>query len=167
VERHGAPVGRASWIVPMAVGVSILLSSPGSVLAASPEDTRQVAEPAAATLCVADAETLCLQRNRFKVQGTYLLENNQGSGAISFAKRTEVSGTFTFNEPSDVQAVVKVLNTCGGFNDRFWVFIGALTNQQVNLKVTDMKTGAVKTYFNPLRNPFQPIQDLDAFATCP
>jgi hypothetical protein len=36
--------------------------------------------PLASGLCVADSVTLCLQGNRFKVQGGYLLENGQGLG---------------------------------------------------------------------------------------
>jgi hypothetical protein len=37
----------------------------------------------------------------------------------------------------------------------------------VNLTLTDTKTGTVKTYTNPLGVAFQPIQDTNAFATCP
>jgi hypothetical protein len=65
-----------------------------------------------------------------------------------------------------VEVVVKVLDACT-FNQKFWVFAGGLTDVQVTLKVTDTKTGAVKTYDNPRGAAFQPILDTSAFATCP
>jgi hypothetical protein len=34
-------------------------------------------------------------------------------------------------------------------NGRFWVFFGALTDREYTLKVTDTRTGRVKTYRNP------------------
>ena len=62
--------------------------------------------------------------------------------------------------------VIKVLNGCG-LNLRYWTFAGGLTDVNVVMTVTDTQTGAVKTYTNPQGAPFQPIQDTDAFATCP
>jgi hypothetical protein len=44
---------------------------------------------------------------------------------------------------------------------------GGLTDVNVILTVTDTQTGVIKTYTNPQGTPFQPIQDTDAFATCP
>jgi len=168
-EAGAARTGRALCVL------AGLLLHAGSLLATPPDAPAKAerSDPPSvsgvlenATECVADGLTLCLQGNRFRVQGTYLLQNNGGSGSLPMTKRTDASGTFTFSDFSDVQAVVKVLNACD-FNNRFWVFIGPLTNQQVTVNITDMKTGAVKVYFNPLGTPFQPIQDIDAFATCP
>ena len=70
------------------------------------------------------------------------------------------------SKPQNVEVVVKVLNGCGS-NSRYWTFAGGLTDVNVILTVTDMQTGAVKTYTNPQGTPFQPIQDTDAFAACP
>ena len=62
----------------------------------------------------------------------------------------------------------KVLNACSFSGaPRFWVFAAGLTNVEVKLKVTDTETGQVREYKNPLNRPFQPIQDTDAFASCP
>jgi len=76
------------------------------------------------------------------------------------------TGYFWFFNASNVEMVVKVLDTCS-FTDRFWVFAGGLTNVRVDITVTDTETGVVRTYRNPLNTPFQPIQDTNAFATCP
>jgi hypothetical protein len=59
-----------------------------------------------------------------------------------------------------------VLDACVGF-DRYWVFASGLTNVEVLIKVTDTETHHVRQYFNPQGKPFAPIQDTNAFATCP
>lgn len=76
------------------------------------------------------------------------------------------TGYFWFFEDGNVELIVKVIDGCG-FNQRFWVFAGGLTNVEVELRVEDTQTGQVNVYDNTLGNPFQPIQDTDAFATCP
>jgi len=109
---------------------------------------------------------VCLGGERFVVKGTYRLEGG-GSGALRFTKLTPDSAYFVFDNPSDAQALVKVLSVCFPPFNAHWVFVGALTDQEVNLTVTDTKTGAVKSYSNPLKTPFAPIQDTEAFKTCP
>ena len=47
-------------------------------------------------------------------------------------------------------------------NGRFWVFSGALTDVEYTLRITDTKTGAVQSYFNP-RNAVE-LSDANAFA---
>jgi hypothetical protein len=125
-----------------------------------------VACPTTSSACIDGANTLCLQGDRFKIEGTFLLQDNQGSGPLNFSKLTDASGYFTFTDPNDVQAVIKVLNQCG-FTSTFWVFTGALTDQEVHITVTDTKSGDVKHYDNALHNRFLPIYDGAAFSTCP
>ena len=79
---------------------------------------------------------------------------------------TSDTGLFTFFDPDNVEVVVKVLNGCS-INNRYWVFAAGLTDVRATLRVRDTNTGQVKTYQNPQGVPFQPIQDSDAFATCP
>ena len=115
--------------------------------------------------CIADATTLCLSEGRFEVQLDWRAP--QGTSGQGMAKSlTDDTGYFWFFEEDNVEVVVKVLDSCS-FADRFWVFAGGLTNVEVDLVVTDVETGASNRYRNPLRTPFQPIQDTDAFATCP
>jgi hypothetical protein len=63
--------------------------------------------------------------------------------------------------------LVKVLNACSPPFNRYWVFYAATTNVQFTLTVTDTQSNKVKVYFNPLNQAAAPLQDTDAFATCP
>lgn len=79
---------------------------------------------------------------------------------------TRDTGYFYYFNENNVELVVKVIDACT-FNERFWVFAGGLTNAEVELRVEDTETGQVNVYSNALGNPFQPIQDNNAFTTCP
>ena len=48
------------------------------------------------------------------------------------------------------------------FNNKFWVFYGALSNVQYTITVTDSTNGAVKTYVNPNGN-LASVADVVAF----
>jgi hypothetical protein len=93
-------------------------------------------------------------------------QTSTGSGLGTAIPGTSDTGQFWFFSSQNVEMVVKVLNGCG-FNQRYWVFAGGLTNVAVTMNVTDMANGTVKTYTNPANTAFQPIQDTSAFATCP
>jgi hypothetical protein len=115
--------------------------------------------------CVENATTLCLNNGRFQVRSTFRTPDGQ-TGNGQAVKLTSDTGYFWFFSASNVEVVTKVLNGCG-FNQRYWVFAGGLTNVRTVITVTDTETGAIKTYINPQNTPFQPIQDTSAFATCP
>ena len=88
-------------------------------------------------------------------------------GMVDTQQLSDDSGFFFFFDMEDDQEVVlKVLNGCS-FNDRFWIFADGLTNVEFDLTVTDTQSGEVRSYGNPLGTPFEPIQDTQAFATCP
>lgn len=107
---------------------------------------------------------LCLSGGRFVVTATW--ETPQGQSGVGNAiPLTADTGFFWFFNPENVEVVVKVLNACS--RGRYWVFAGGLTNVEVELRVEDTLTGEVRTYTNPQRTAFQPIQDTGAFATCP
>jgi uncharacterized protein YfaP (DUF2135 family) len=114
--------------------------------------------------CTSTATTICLGDNRFAVSATWRTTNGQ-TGSAQATRLTSDTGYFSFFNASNVEAVVKVLNSCS-FNSRFWVFAAGLTDVNVVLTVRDTVTGTVKTYTNPLGTAFQPIQDTSAFATC-
>ena len=112
-----------------------------------------------------DPQSLCLSNDRFQVEVDW--RTDQGtSGQGQAIELTPDTGYFWFFQEENVEIVVKVLDACS-FADRFWVFAGGLTNVEVNITVTDTQTGTIQTYGNPLNTPFQPIQDTNAFATCP
>jgi hypothetical protein len=110
-------------------------------------------------------QVLCLNNNRFKVQSSFLT-GSAGLGTAGTVELTGDTGYVFFFSPSNVEAVVKVLNACS-VNNRYWVFAGGLTDVRTVITVTDTQRNAVKTYINPQGTAFQPIQDTSAFATCP
>lgn len=123
---------------------------------------RPVVQP---SVCEPNATTLCLAGGRFAVTADWRTKaGDQGPGQA--VPDTDSAGRFWFFTEDNVEVTVKVLDTCS-FSDRFWVFSSGLTNVEVVLTVTDTATGEQQAYFNPLGRPFEPVLDVDAFATCP
>ena len=119
-----------------------------------------------ANACQQDATTLCLAGGRFRVTADWQRRNGE-SGQGRAVRLTGDTGYFWFFNDANVEMVIKVLDACTAANPRFWVFAGGLTNVEVDIRVEDTDTGEVRTYSNPQGIAFQPIQDTDAFATCP
>jgi len=108
---------------------------------------------------------LCLQSNdRFAVIVEWQTTTSSGVGTAT--RLTADSGYFWFFRGTNIELIVKVLDACS-LNNRFWVFAGGLTNVEVEITVLDRQTGVLKPYANPPNTAFQPIQDTNAFATCP
>lgn len=114
--------------------------------------------------CIPSDTVLCLNADRYKVEAEW--RTNTDSGVAHGIELAADSGYFWFFSPTNVEVVVKVLDGCG-VNNRYWVFAAGLTNVEVTLRVTDMKSGTTRPYVNPLLTAFKPIQDTNAFATCP
>ncbi len=115
--------------------------------------------------CVADADTLCFNGGRFRVELDWRFANGQ-SGPGQAVPLTDNSGAFYFLNPNNLEMLIKVLSGCP-VNDRYWVFYAATTNVELTVTVTDTQNGSTKTYFNPLGTPAPPVQDTTAFDTCP
>jgi hypothetical protein len=115
--------------------------------------------------CVNGGGSLCLVGDRFQVQSVFLTSAALEGGADT-VRLTDETGYLYFFSPSNVEAVIKVLNACP-VNNRYWVFAGGLTNVRTLITVTDTLRNSTKIYVNPQGTPFQPIQDTSAFATCP
>jgi photosystem II stability/assembly factor-like uncharacterized protein len=115
--------------------------------------------------CLADPTTLCLNGGRFQVTTTWRTRDGGSGGGRAVALSGD-TGYFWFFDPGNVEVLVKVLNGCA-VNSRYWSFAAGLTDVEVLVTVTDTQTGGIKTYSNPQGTPFQPIQDTNAFATCP
>jgi len=127
--------------------------------------TQQQPPPEPPGPCVQDPTTMCLSDGRFRVR-TNWRRTDGATGQGMAVRLTADTGYFWFFDQANVEMVVKVLNTCS-FSNRFWVFAGGLTNVEVTMTVTDTRTGIPKVYMNPQGTPFRPIQDTEAFATCP
>jgi polysaccharide biosynthesis protein PslG len=120
-----------------------------------------VESPAAATTCVADAQTLCLLGGRFRVSVEWQTRDG-ATGRGAAVPQSGVSGTFWFFGPENIELVVKVLDG-RVLNNRYWFFYGALSDVQYTITVLDTVTGVRKRYRNPAGN-LCGKGDTDAFA---
>jgi hypothetical protein len=100
---------------------------------------------AAAGTCRSGPGTLCLLDRRFAVEVDWRNPGNNTSGVGGAGTISNLTGTFTFGDRSNVELMVKMLN----LGDRTAIFWGALSDLEYTLKVTDTTTGVVKTYQNP------------------
>lgn len=139
------------------------------ILACPPVGAQTTTDP-----CLPTPTSLCLNNDRFRVEVEWRDEAGNGStigdfDGGGFGRNTPISDVWTgmwFFDPDNLDLLIHVFQGCS-FNDRYWVFAGALTNVEVTLTVTDLTTGEDTEYFNPLGQPFAPITDTSAFATCP
>src|SRR5262249_54317837 len=127
-------------------------SAPTRIVAGPPGDnsvwyTESGAPRVGRVTGLGSSTTLLLQNGRFKVQVNWAVppQGTSGSGtAIPVASDT---GVFWFFSPNNLELMIKVLDG-NAINGHWWVFYGALTNVEFDLTVTDLTTGATKTYHN-------------------
>jgi V8-like Glu-specific endopeptidase len=108
---------------------------------------------------------LLLNGGRFRITVEWTTQQ-ENAGAGVPVHLTPDTGIFWFFNQANVELIVKVLDGCNA-NGHFWVFAAGLTNVEARLIVEDQQTGTIRSYSNPLAVPFAPIQDTNAFATCP
>lgn len=151
--RCAARVPVTFYGVTLVLGDEVVLEVAPSPVATAAEsftadDTvRFVFEGPGEPSCVASARTLCLQDGRFAAEVRFTdFDGDQGPG---WAVATGASsGYFWFFRPDDMELGVKVLDGRRR-NGAWWVFYGALSNVAYTLRVTDGRTGEVRTYENP------------------
>ncbi len=115
-----------------------------------------------AAACVPDDDRLCLDNGRFALRGTWT--DFQGrQGVFHAVPSTDGSGLFWFFDENNIEVIVKVIDGCS-LNDHRWLFMAATTNVAYRLEVTDLRTGAVKAYTNPLGTRSPATTDVTAFA---
>jgi hypothetical protein len=106
---------------------------------------RLYAEKDAGTVpCRASDRVLCLDSKRFRVELSWFNEFDGSTGIGRSVPASDVSGYFSFGDPSNIELLVKILD----FGTTFKVFYGELTNLKFTLTVTDTRTGNFKTYGN-------------------
>jgi len=123
-----------------------------------------VASPlrAQAPSCRGDEETLCLLGGRFQVRATW--KNQYGDGAEGTGKAvplTDKTGVFWFFKPDNYEVMIKILDG-QALNGRFWFYLGALSDVEYLLAITDTVTGEEKVYRNPPGNTYG-LADTRAF----
>jgi len=159
-DGGGGTNSRASFTVPT-TGTYFIVASSAQKGVTGPYSLTLFCAAGGASTCTQDANTLCLNGNRFQV--TAIFKTPQQNGAAEVVKLTDDTGYLWFFNASNVETVLKVLNGCtlGG---HYWFFAGGLTNVYTQIRVTDTTTGFTRVYTNPLNEAFQPIQDTSAFA---
>ena len=107
---------------------------------------------------------LDLAGGRFQIKATWSQGLSSGPGhPVTLA---DGAGYFWFFDAANPELMVKILDGCSTNGSR-WFFAAGLTNLAVVIDVTDTSTGDMRTYSNPAGQAFTPIQDTDAFSTCP
>jgi hypothetical protein len=124
---------------------------------------------ASAISCTRDSQTACLLNGRFQVRVAWRTRTATGSGNVmSFIDQraeNDESVFFWFFDATNFEMGIKMLNACT-FNNKFWIYIGGLTDQGWTVTVTDTKTGAARTYTNTLGHLSTPVGDTSALP-CP
>ena len=109
--------------------------------------------------CPGPSTSLYLSNCRFQVEVRWTAQGRYGLGEA--VQLTSDTGYFWFFSDNNVELIVKVLDA-RGFNERFWVFYGALSNVEYTIHVTDTLSGALHVYRNP-PNHFASVGDTAAF----
>ena len=110
--------------------------------------------------CVPGAHTLCLQDGRYRVEIDWRAFDGNRGRARAAAPLTRDTGYFWFFDPDNVEVIVKILDG-RAINDHYWVFYGALSNVEYDVRVTDTMTGETWTSHNPPRR-FASVADIEA-----
>lgn len=134
------------------LGIETVFGDAVSALSTVPSPGTAIAGTTAgiSSLCEPSNERLCLQDGRFSVEiewGAGLAEDNGDFGRA--VGGTDTTGYFWFFNSGNLELIVKVLDGTG-INGHFWVFYGALSDVAYRIRVTDLETGAVRTYDNPV-----------------
>lgn len=124
-------------------------------------------DDAASGPCVPDATTHCLTGGRFRVTVDFQAPGDPAPRPAQTIPLTDDSGLFWFFAPSNVEMLIKVLNACVEPFNRYWVFFAATTDVKLTVTVADTERGIVQQYSNPQGQAALPVQDTNAFATCP
>jgi len=160
----------------------LMLEADGSLGVHNPSVAIQVLDKSITFLeadvepCAPDANTMCLDNGRFKVEVTWNDHHGATGDGMVAPCGTDDSGLFYFFNPDNWEMLFKVLNGCD-YNDHYWVYFAATTDVGFNVRVTDTMTGFTKAYSNKsgeelgytneLGHPANAVTDNTAFATCP
>ncbi|MEO8196284.1 MAG: hypothetical protein ABI689_06140 [Thermoanaerobaculia bacterium] len=115
--------------------------------------------------CSGAATSLCLGEGRFRLHADWWAGDGRTGEGRAFPLRSETGG-FWFFAADNPELVVKVLDGCGS-NGHHWIYAAGLTDVEAHLTVTDTETSEVWWRVNPYRQPFAPLQDIEALGGCP
>ncbi len=160
----------------------LMLEADGSVGVHNPNLAFQVLDRSIRGLasdiepCAPDADTMCLNNGRFKVEVNWNDHHGQTGTGMVASCGTDDSGLFYFFNEDNWEMLFKVLNGCA-YNNHYWVYFAGTTDVGFNVRVTDTLTGFTKAYSsksgesleytNELGHPANAVTDNTAFPTCP
>jgi len=171
-DRSGCTGGEVEIVLPapFTTGSGQIRLPEGSVanVALTLDPTGQACQPRVprVTACVPnlDPTALCLLQNRFLVTATAAQGAQLVPGQVK--RNGSESGFFTFSPSSNVELVVKVLDS-RGVNNFFWVVVTPIANVAYTVSVSDTMTGRTKTYVNPIGAQSATVLDTTAFSASP
>ncbi|MBI2214439.1 MAG: hypothetical protein HYU52_12405 [Acidobacteria bacterium] len=101
------------------------------------------------SVCLAQADRLCLSNGRFRVTLTARDPRTGATGPGQSIPQSAIFGYFAIpaltGNPSNPEVFVKVIDA-RGFNGFFWIFFSGLTDFEYTITVTDTVTGKRKSY---------------------
>ena len=107
-----------------------------------------------------------LRKGRFRISATWKnFQNVTGTGTF-VPLGSEDSGILWFFTPASFELMIKIVDGCS-LNNRYWVFLAALTNVEFHVTVYDTWADTTKIYDNALGVSAAAITDTSAFQTCP
>jgi hypothetical protein len=142
-------------------GSPSVVASPPPVTQSPSPPVRPLSDERFTAPCAPDAVTLCLNAGRFQVRVNWSVPSQGTSGAGMAVPLTSDTGYLWFFSSNNVELVIKVVDG-RAFNNKFWVFYGALSDVQYTITVTDTQTGIARTYNNP-SGTLASVADTSAF----
>lgn len=121
--------------------------------------TRFLGTATAPPACRPGANALCLANGRFRVEASWRNPHTRKLKRARAVPRSNTEGLFTFTDPAGVELAVRALD----FGNAVRISYGQLTNLDFNLTITDVWTGARRTYGRTERNCGG--TDLDVFGS--
>lgn len=156
-----APGGAAAEVVSGALPLPAAPGGGGSPSAWTPAPDPSERQTGS---CTPTPTVLCIQDERFAVEIDWTdFRGRMGQGMA--VPLTADTGFFFFFNRNNIEVMIKVLDGTG-VNGHYWVFYGALSNVEYEVRVTDTETGFTRTYTNPLGN-FASVADIRAIPENP
>jgi hypothetical protein len=152
--------------ITLAISLAIAFLGASATLGAeAPPPAKQIIA-VAEDPCIPDDITLCLHGGRFAARVQWTLANGT-TGMGHAVPLNDGSGTFWFFSQDNSEMLIKVVNACTAPFEHYWVFYAATTDVGLSVTVADTAHSTAVIYGNNQGHAAAPVQDTQAFDTCP
>lgn len=138
--------------------VQVIAAFPGIPLAVR---RFQVSSP---TACTPSETALCLLGGRYRVEASWRTATAQGAARAH--PESDDFGAFSLADPDQLSLFVELIDSCVQPEHAVGVAASGLTNAEVEISVTEVATGQVRRFRNPLGRRFALIVETAALS-CP